>query len=142
MGCGEAKSKKDAQGKAAEMFCNLLVENGLVDRKELPSGGGGEHTNTGTPPGSTLPLLRPPPPPQQLQSNFQQQSFRPGKDYMYTKWFLAMAVSVYMSSQLNHVIMAVLPPSPLPPWPLAPARLPPLASLWSPTMEVSFILCP
>ena len=85
MGCGEARSKKDAQGKAAEMFCNLLAEKGLVDRRELPpSGGAGAEEkhlpNTETPSGGNFPPPRPPgpshyppPPPHPLQSNFQQQ---------------------------------------------------------------------
>lgn len=78
MGCGEAKGKEDAQEKAAEMFCNLLVENGLVDKKEL-SGERVEQNSaiTGTPSGGYFPQPRPPapphfvpPPPHQFQSNF------------------------------------------------------------------------
>lgn len=80
MGCGEAKSKKDAQGKAAEMFCNLLAENGLLDKKELPSGEGAEQNLAVTgissgggfpPPRPPAPSHFPPPPPHQFQSNFQ-----------------------------------------------------------------------
>ena len=89
MGCGEAKSKKDAQGKAAEMFCNLLVENGLLDKKELPSGAGGDQNlaATGTLSGGNVaqPLMRPPapplvsPPPLLQRPNLQQQPFATGK---------------------------------------------------------------
>ena len=90
MGCGEARSKKDAQGKAAEMFCNLLAEKGLVDRRELPPSGGAEEKNlpnTETPSGGNFPPPTPPgpshyppPPSHPLQSNFQQQlHVQPGK---------------------------------------------------------------
>ena len=37
IGCGEARNKKDAQGKAAEMLCNILSKNGMLDPKSLPS---------------------------------------------------------------------------------------------------------
>lgn len=78
MGCGEAKSKEDAQEKAAEMFCNLLVENGLVDKKELSGDSVKQNLAiTGTPSGGYFPPPRPPapshflpPPPHQFQSNF------------------------------------------------------------------------
>lgn len=37
IGCGEARSKKDAQGIAAKMFCQFLVEQGLIDPSTLPA---------------------------------------------------------------------------------------------------------
>lgn len=37
IGCGEAGSKKEAQGIAAKTFCSFLVEQGLVDRSTLPA---------------------------------------------------------------------------------------------------------
>ena len=37
IGCGEARSKKEAQGIAAKMFCQFLVEQGLIDASTLPA---------------------------------------------------------------------------------------------------------
>ena len=74
MGCGEARSKKEAQGKAAEMFCNLLAERGIVDPKMLPSSGTQPILNIMTPTEGKFPQdppgpsHYPPPPPHQLQS--------------------------------------------------------------------------
>lgn len=37
IGYGEARSKKDAQGLAAKVFCKFLVEQGLIDPQTLPA---------------------------------------------------------------------------------------------------------
>ena len=37
IGCGEARSKKEAQGIAAKMFCQFLVERELIDPSTLPT---------------------------------------------------------------------------------------------------------
>ena len=37
IGSGEARNKKEAQGLAAQQFCQFLVENGLIDPSTLPS---------------------------------------------------------------------------------------------------------
>lgn len=37
IGCGEARSKKEAQGIAAKIFCQFLVEQGLIDSSTLPA---------------------------------------------------------------------------------------------------------
>jgi ATP-dependent RNA helicase A len=79
MGCGEAGSEEGSQEKAAEMFCNLLVEKGIIDRRELEGGGGPNLVHSGTP-GLGDQLPRPPvpprPPPQATHysspTNFQQ----------------------------------------------------------------------
>ena len=54
IGCGEARSKKDAQGKAAEMLCNLLTKNGMLDPKTLPSVEP-QNISTGVPPMEFVP---------------------------------------------------------------------------------------
>lgn len=82
MGCGEAKSKKDAQGKAAEMFCNLLVEHGLIEKEELPTSGGqttGTLTEANIPPlfSNTPPSLTP-----LNQQNIQSLSYGAGQCLM------------------------------------------------------------
>lgn len=82
MGCGEAGSKEEAQGKAAEMFCNLLVEKRVVDRRELTGGSGGQNL---VPAGVGGQFFRPPAPPRlppptnHYNSNFQQNSRGCGK---------------------------------------------------------------
>lgn len=37
IGCGEARNKKDAQGLAAQLFCQFLVQSNLVDGASLPA---------------------------------------------------------------------------------------------------------
>lgn len=119
MGCGEAKTKEDAEEKAAEMFCNLLVENGLVDKKELFGDSGGQNLAiTGTPSGGHFPPPRPPapshftlPPPHQFQSNFHNNMSLDGS-------FTPVSI------QPSHTIPVHRLPSPLPLWLFTPA--PPL----------------
>lgn len=119
MGCGEAKSKEDAQEKAAEMFCNLLVENGLVDKKELSGDSVKQNLAiTGTPSGGYFPPPRPPapshflpPPLHQFQSNF------------YSNMGLLTGIFACLH-QHSHVSTVHPLPSRLPLWLLTP--VPPL----------------
>lgn len=131
MGCGEGKGREDAQEKAAEMFCNLLVENGLVDKKEL-SGERVEQNSaiTGTPSGGYFPPPRPPAPspfvplpPHQFQSNFHSNVG-------------LLTVTLPVSIQPSHISTVHTLPSPLLLWLFAPVP-PLLAPPRFLTMEVS-----
>ena len=132
MGCGEAGSEEGSQEKAAEMFCNLLVEKGIIDRREL-AGGGGQNLVYGRTPGLGVQLPRPPvpprPPPQATHYNspinFQQ---RPrGFSKMIIGCLSSNVTPLPIQLHLTSLVESA-PLSLLPPWPLVRAPpLPPLA---------------
>ena len=132
MGCGEAGSEEGSQEKAAEMFCNLLVEKGVIDRRELAGGGGQNLVHIRTPGlGGQLPRppvpLRPPPQATHYNSpiNFQE---RPrGFSKMIIGCLSSNVTPLPIQLHLTSLVESA-PLSLLPPWPLVRAPpLPPLA---------------
>ena len=144
MACGEAGSREEAEGRAAEMFCNLLVEKGVVDRREIE----GNLVPSGPPP-VRGPIIRPPVPPAPLPAaqyphNSPQPLFRPSERTSALSLGFKLSLSCVFSPagprQAINVAPPTLPPPPITPHP-GPAHSTSLVSNYGGPCVCAFLMC-